>query len=256
MKTLVLTAGSGAVFSRRRRPPFRNRDERSLTTEPKIAVFDASVPSTARGRLAAGEGAGGPGVYNYIVNDVASNIDFGRLSCALYRVAEGSQTGYVDLLRHRGRTETVRRRGAHQGALLPIVAISLTMSVRCAGIISSRVQIGAAARGREPRRMATAAAEIRLLVGPHGAGRDPRGPIGRAGPAYCPQSTGRAAPQFPDEDWPHDLTAIARNFREREQKRHVSNPTAAECVVTWSRGLPTNDAMCISDRKYTCLIIS
>ncbi len=244
------------MCSRRRRRPFRNRDERSVTTEPNVAALDASAEQGTKKTggqrvLAAG------GCRNDMVNIAWTGTLMSGGHGALHIESRKSyKTGHLYLLRHRKRTETVGRRGAHQGALPSIVAISLTMSVRCAGIISSRVQIGAAARGREPRRMATAAAEIRLLVGLHGAGRDPRGPIGRAGPAYYPQSTGRAAPQFPDEDWPHDLTAIARNFQEREQKRHVSNPTAAECVVTWSRGLPTNDAMCISDSKYTCLIIS
>jgi hypothetical protein len=255
MKTLVLTAGSGAVCSRRRRPRFaiamKDRSQRNPRSR-----FLMQVPSTARRRLAAG-GSGGPGVYNYIVHRVGLERRF-RAAIVRSISSRGRVTKQVMWTCCGIASARSPYGGAvlTKGALLPIVAISLTMSVRCAGIISSRVQIGAAARGREPRRMATAVAEIRLLVGLHGVGRDPRGPIGRAGPAYCPQSTGRAAPQFPDEDWPHDLTAIARNFREREQKRHVSNPTAAECVVTWSRGLPTNDAMCISDIKYTCLIIS
>jgi hypothetical protein len=243
------------VCSRRRRPRFGIATEDRSQRNPRSRLL-MQVPSTARRRLTAGVLAA-PGMYNAMVNRAWPGTSISGGHRALHiESRKGYKTGHMVLLRHRKRTETVGRRGAHQGALLPIVAISLTMSVRCAGIISSRVQIGAAARGREPRRMATAAAEIRLLVGLHGAGRDPRGPIGRAGPAYCPQSTGRAAPQFPDEDWPHDLNGIVRNSREREQKRHVSNPTAAGCVVTWSRGLPTNDAMCISDRTYTCLIIS
>lgn len=80
----------GACNSRRRRPRFGIATKDRSQRNPRSRLL-MQVPSTARRRLTAGVLAAS-GLYHYMVNRALGwNIDFGRPSCATYRVAEGLQ---------------------------------------------------------------------------------------------------------------------------------------------------------------------